>query len=144
MAALNPYLNFNGNAEEAFNLYRSVFGGEFLTLMRFKDAPEGDKISDDDQDKIMHISLPIGKGNVLMGSDALESMGQKVIVGNNNYISIDVDTREEADKFFNGLSDGGKVEMAMEETFWGSYFGSFADKFGVCWMVSYELEKEKV
>lgn len=141
MATINPYINFQGNTEEAFNFYRSVFGGEFSAVMRFKDMPGCDgpdaQISEADGEKIMHISLPIGNSNILMATDALESMGQKLTVGNNHHIHIGVDSKEEADKFFNQLSDGGTVEMPLEDAFWGSYFGITADKFGVKWMIDY-------
>ncbi len=137
MAILNPYLNFPGNTEEVFNFYKSVFGGEFLTLLRFKDTPEAGKVSKSDGEKIMHISLPVGKGNILMGSDALESMGQKLTEGNNFYLSLEADSREEAEKYFNGLSRGGKVSMPQQDTFWGAFFGMLIDKYGVRWMVNY-------
>jgi PhnB protein len=141
MPSLNPYLNFNGNTEEAFNFYKSVFGGDFVTMQRFKDTPEAEKMPEGDRDKIMHAALPIGKGNLLMGTDALESMGQKLTIGNNFYISIDTDSEDEANKLFNGLSAGGKVELAMQKTFWGSYFGMFKDKFGIQWMISYNEKR---
>ena len=141
MASINPYRNFAGNTEEAFNFYKSVFGGEFLAVMRFKDMGEAaGPIPEGDSNKIMHIALPIGS-NVLMGTDALESLGQKLNMGNNYYISIDADTRDQADKFFNELSAGGKVEMPMADMFWGDYYGSFFDKFGLGWMVSYNAKK---
>jgi len=111
-------------------------------IIRFKDIPaggEGEKaISEADEDKIMHIALPIGDGKMLMATDALESMGQKLTVGNNSYIYLDTDSKEEADKLFKGLSAGGKVEMPLAETFWADLFGSFTDKFGVQWMVNYD------
>lgn len=137
MATINPYLNFPGTTEEAFNFYKSVFGGEFLILQRFKDIPESDGIPPNAKDKIMHIALPIGKGNVLMATDALESMGHKVTAGNNYYISISPESKEEAEKLFNGLSAGGKIEMPLQDQFWGAYFGMFADRFGIQWMVNY-------
>jgi PhnB protein len=138
MAAINPYLNFNGNTEEAFNFYKSVFGGEFLAVMRFKDNAECGQISESDQDRIMHIALPIGNGNTLMATDSLESMGQKLTVGNNFYICLAPESKEEAEKLFNGLSAGGKIEMPLQDMFWGAYYGSFSDKFGVQWMVNYD------
>ena len=137
MAVSNVYLNFPGNTEEAFNFYRSVLGGEFIVVSRFGDTPEGDKLSEDDKKKIMHISLPIGVGTIIMATDAMESMGQTVTFGNNFYICLSTDSEEESNKIFNGLSAGGKIEMKLEKTFWGSYFGSFTDKFGVQWMVDY-------
>ncbi len=132
--AMNPYLNFNGNTEEAFNFYKSVFGGDFAVVMRFGDNPQCDQMTEDDKKRIMHIALPID-GGMLMATDALESMGQKLNVGNNFYISLSPSTREDADRIFNGLSDGGKVEMPMSDMFWG-YFGSFTDRFGVQWMLN--------
>lgn len=143
MLTINPYLNFKGNTEEAFKFYKSVFGGEFAALMQFKDAPEADKMPAGDRGKIMHVSLPIGKGNVLMATDALESMGQTLTVGNNFYISIHPDNKEEATRLFNGLSAGGKVTMPLGDTFWGAYFGMFTDKFGIQWMVNYALNQQK-
>lgn len=143
MAIMHSYLNFNGNTEEAFNFYRSVFGGEFSGgIMRFKDSPgcDGPDSKVSDGDKIMHIALPIGNGNMLMATDALESMGQKVVQGNNYYIYIGPDSKEDADRIYNALSEGGKIEMAIADSFWGSYFGCFADKFGVQWMVDYTYE----
>jgi len=139
MATINTYLNFNGNTEEAFNFYKSVFGGEFTTLQRLKDTPDGDKIPAKEKEKIMHVALPIG-GNVLMGTDVLESM-PPVKFGTNSSISIDAASEEEARNLFNGLSAGGKVEMPLEKMFWGAYFGFFIDKFGVQWMVNYSFNK---
>lgn len=138
MLTINPYLNFKGNTEEAFNFYKKVFGGEFVMISRFKDTPESPKLSAEDQNKIMHIALPLGKGNILMGTDAVESIGQKLIPGNNFYLSLSADSNEEADGIFNGLSEGGDIKMPMARTFWGSYFGMITDKFGVQWMVSHD------
>ncbi len=139
MAIINPYINFNGNTEEAFNFYKSVFGGEFAVLIRFKDMPSpGQTLPESDADKIMHISLPIGKSNMIMATDFVESMGQKMIEGNRYSISISAESREEADKLFHGLSAGGKVEMPISDSPWGSYFGLFKDKFGIQWMVDFD------
>jgi len=143
MAAINPYLNFPGNAEDAFNFYRSVFGGEFITLQRFKDTPEADRVPDNEKDKIMHVALPIGKGNILMATDALESMGHKLTAGNNFHITIEAENKEEAEKLFNGLSQDGKIEVPLEDTFWGAYFGMFKDKFGVQWIMNYTYTQQK-
>jgi PhnB protein len=132
---MNPYLNFNGNAEEAFNYYKAVFGGDFAVVMRFGDNPQCGEMAEGEKNRIMHIALPIDGGGVLMASDTLESMGQKLNAGNNYYISLSPSTREDADRIFAGLSEGGKVEMAMSDMFWG-YFGCFADKFGVQWMLN--------
>lgn len=138
MAKLTTYLNFAGNTEEAFNFYKSVFGGEFATVVRFKDMSiEGVNIPEEDQNKIMHISLPIGRDNMLMASDTLESLGQKLVQGNNVYISIHPESKEEADRIFNALSEGGTIEMPIADQPWGDYYGSFKDKFGVQWMVNY-------
>ena len=142
MAAINPYLNFNGNTEEAFNFYKSVFGGEFLTIMRFKDNPQCDQMSAADKERIMQIALPIGKGTALMATDSLESMGQKLTLGNNFYIAISPESKEEAERLFNGLSAGGKIEMPLQDMFWGAYYGSFTDKFGVQWMVNYDKNRQ--
>jgi len=145
MATINPYLNFNGNTEEAFNFYKSVFGGEFAVLMRFGETPgcEEMPIAEGDKGKIMHVALPIGNGDVLMATDALESMGQKLIEGNNFSLSIGAESKEEAERLFNGLSEGGKVEMPLGDAFWGAYFGMFQDKFGVRWMVNYDYNQNK-
>jgi len=137
MVKMNPYLNFNGNAEEALNFYKSVLGGEFTAVMRYKEMPDGNKISQEDQDKIMHIGLKLGDDYHLMASDTIDSRGQKVTVGNNFYISLDVQSKEEADNLFKRLSQGGKIELPIQDTFWGSYFGMFKDKFGIQWMISY-------
>ncbi len=141
MAMLNPYLNFPGNTEEAFNFYKLVFGGAFVTVQRFKDVPGEGKVPEKDKNKIMHIALPIGKNNVLMATDALESLGMRVTPGNNMYITIEPESKEEADRIFKGLSAGGKVEMPLQDQFWGAYYGSFRDKFGIQWMVNYSYKK---
>lgn len=141
MPSINPYLNFMGNTEEVFNFYKSIFGGEFLSLQRFKDTPESGKLPPEDQNKIMHIALPIGNGDILMATDALESMGQKFITGNNFYISVNTESKEEADRIYNGLSAEGNIELPIQHTFWGSYFGMFSDKFGVQWMVSFTSQQ---
>jgi PhnB protein len=138
MASINPYLNFNGNTEEAFNFYKSVFGGDFLTIQRVKETPEAGKLSASEQERIMHVALPIGKNNILMGSDTMESMGYSLTMGNNFSISVNAESQKEAEKIFNGLSNGGKVTMPLEKAFWGSYFGMLTDKFGLQWMVSFD------
>lgn len=143
MKSINPYLNFPGNTEEAFNFYKKVFGGDFIGgVIRFKDAPGSEDLNEKDKSKVMHIALPMGKGNMLMATDALESMGFKIKFGNNFYISIITDSKEEADKIFNGLSEGGKVEVPMKDEFWGDYFGMITDKFGVQWMINYTYPKQ--
>jgi PhnB protein len=140
MAQINPYINFNGNAEEAFNFYRSVFGGEFAKIMRFKDmsGPEF-PVSESEADKIMYIALPIGK-NILMANDVPEFMGRTNENENRSKISVSAESREEADRLFNGLSAGGQIEMPMADSPWGSYFGMFRDKYGIEWMVDFDPE----
>lgn len=141
MPKINTYLNFQGNTEEAFNFYKSVFGGEFSSVVRFKDMPmEGFTIPDADADKIMHISLPVGPNHILMGTDALESVGQKIVYGNNLYISVHPKSKEEADRIFNQLSANGKVEMPVADQVWGDYFGSFVDKYGIPWMINFNKD----
>ena len=141
MASVGTYLNFNGNTEEVFNFYKSVFGGEFVVLQRFKDAPQMGPVSEADMDKVMHVSMPIAGGHMLMGSDMLESMGHKHIAGNNFSISLNADSEAEADELFNGLSVDGNVTMALQKTFWGAYFGMWTDKFGIQWMINYDYPK---
>jgi PhnB protein len=138
MALINPYINFNGNAEEAFNFYKSVFGGEFAKIMRFKDleSPEF-KVAESEANKIMHIALPIGK-NVLMANDVPEIMGRTNENEHRSKISISAESKEEADKLFNGLSVGGQIEMPISDSPWGSYFGMFRDKYGIEWMVDFD------
>ncbi len=138
MTTVNVYLTFNGNCKEAFDFYKSVFGGEFPYVGTFGEMPpqEGQPpISDDLKDKIMHISLPISKETILMGSDAGGEWAANYNPGNNFSISISTSSKEEADRLFNGLSSGGQVTMPMNDTFWGAYFGMFIDKFGINWMV---------
>lgn len=138
MAIFNSYLNFNGTTEEAFRFYQSVIGGEFLTLERFSDTPEAHRLRPEDREKIMHISLSLGNGNILMGTDALESMGHPLTVGNNFYLSIHGENREESDRLFDGLSAGGAIAVPLGHASWGAYFGMFTDKFGIQWMVHCE------
>src|SRR4051812_9785371 len=132
MAFINPHINFNGNAEEAFTFYRSVFGGEFAKIIRFKDiaSPEF-PIAETEENKIMHIALPIGNSNVLMANDVPEFMGKVNENENRSKISVSAESKEEADKIFNGLSVGGEIEMPIEDSLWGSYFGMFRDKYGI-------------
>jgi PhnB protein len=140
---VNPYLNFPGNAMEALEFYRSVFGGEFSGVYRFKDFPmEGFEIPKGVEDQMMHISLPIGEDTVLMASDAPEEMGQHVVQGNNVHVSVHPDSREEADRLFNALSEGGEVEMPIGDQAWGDYYGSLKDRFGIHWMVNYHPPEE--
>lgn len=140
MKSVNPYLNFHGNTEEAFEFYKNVFGGEFLVVIRFKDMPgmpDLDKMSEDDQNKIMHVALPIASGVIMMGSDVPETMERSRKAGNNIYINLEAGSGEEAEQLFNGLADGGTVEMALQKTTWSEKFGQCIDKFGVQWMVNY-------
>jgi PhnB protein len=140
MARTSTYLNFARSTEEAFNFYKSVFGTEFVGgIARFGDVPvqEGQPaMSEDDKQLVMNVQLPILGGHLLMGTDAPESMGFQLNQGNNVYICLDPDTRAEADALFAALSAEGKVEMALQEAFWGDYFGSLVDRFGVKWMIN--------
>lgn len=138
MAFINPHINFNGNAEEAFRFYKSVFGGEFLKIMRFKDIDSAEfPVSESEANKIMHIALPIGK-NILMANDVPESLGRTNEKENRSKISISTESKEEANNLFNGLSAGGQIEMPMTDSSWGSYFGMFRDKYGIEWMVDFD------
>jgi PhnB protein len=142
MVTINPYINFNGNAEEAFNFYKSVFGGEFGQIKRFKDMENpGFHVSDEnDANKIMHITLPIGK-NILIANDVPESMGRVNEMENRSKISVTAESKEEADKIFNGLSAGGTIEMPIADAPWGAYFGMFRDKYGIEWTVDFDPKK---
>ncbi|MCH5598093.1 VOC family protein [Niabella ginsengisoli] len=139
MALINPHINFNGNAEEAFTFYKSVFGGTFAKVIRFKDiaSPEF-PVAEKEENKIMHIALPIGKYNMLMANDVPESMGRTNENENRSKISINAESKEEADKLFNGLSVGGQIEVPIVESASGSYFGMFRDKYGIEWMVDFD------
>ena len=138
MASINPHINFNGNAEEAFNFYRSVFGGEFLKIMRFKDLASADfPVAKHEEHKIMHIALPIGN-SILMANDVPEILGRTNENENRSKIVITANSKEEADKIFNGLSAGGQVEMPIGNSPWGTYFGMFRDKYGIEWIVDFD------
>lgn len=137
---LNPYLNFDGNAKEAFQFYQSIFGGE-LFIQKMEELP-GMEISEEEKNRTLHVALPLENGQQLMASDCLQSAGYILNKGNNNYISITADSRDQADRLYEGLSEGGNIEMPMEEMFWGDYFGSFKDKFGVFWMINYKTKNE--
>lgn len=141
MININPYLNFMGNTEEAIKFYQSIFGGDFITFQRFKDMPGYEKMPEKEWEKVMHASLPMGKGNILMATDAIESMGQSLTTGNNFYISINTENEEETDRLFKKLSAGGKIEMPVNKTFWGAYCGMCQDKFGVQWILNYDLNQ---
>lgn len=139
MATINPYIHFNGNAEEAFTFYKSVFGGDFAMIARFKDfSNPGHPIAEKEANKIMHIALPVGKSQVLMGSDTPEFMGKHNENETRSKISIGADSKEEAYRLFHGLSSGGQVEMPIADSPWGSYFGMFRDKYGIEWMVNFD------
>lgn len=140
MTTVNVYLNFDGKCEEAFEFYKSVFGGEFSYIGRFNEMPqdENNKLSEEDGNKIMHVSLPISAETNLFGSDTVGAWSPKLVQGNNYSISINASSKEEADRLFNGLSVGGQVTMPLENTFWGAYFGMFVDKFGINWMVNFD------
>lgn len=143
MAQINPYINFNGNAEEAFLFYKSVFGGEFAQVTRFKEMESAEfPIPESEANKIMHITLPIGQ-NVLMGNDVPEFMGKVNENENRSKIAISTESKEEADKLFNGLSAGGTVEFPISDSPWGSYFGMFRDKYGIEWTVDYDSKHNK-
>lgn len=138
MNAINPWINFNGNAEEAFNFYKSVFGGEFSKIVRFKDlASDEFPVSENEANKIMYISLPIGKNNVLIANDVPEIIGRTNENENRSKIAVSAESRAEADKVFNGLSAGGDVEGPIGESPWGSYAGMFRDKYGIEWIVEF-------
>jgi PhnB protein len=138
MANINPHINFNGNAEEAFNFYKSVFGGEFAKIMRFKDLASAEfPVAEHEENKIMHIALPIGK-SILMANDVPEILGKTNENENRSKIVISAESKEEADKLFNGLSAGGQIEMPISDSPWGSYFGMFRDKYGIEWMVDFD------
>jgi PhnB protein len=141
MAMINPYLMFNGNCEAAFDFYKKVFGGEFSRINRFIDMPPmaGMEVPDSAKNLIMHVSLPVSKETILMGSDANPAMGN-IQTGQNVGLSINTDSRSEADRIFNGLASGGKITLPIADAFWGAYFGMLVDKFGFDWMVSCEAK----
>jgi len=146
MALVSTYLNFSNQTEEAFNFYKSVFGTEFMGegIMRFNDVPPAEgmpPLSEADQNLVMHVTLPILGGHLLMGTDAPESMGFKLNMGNNVYIALHPDTRTETEQLFNALSAGGQVEQELQDMFWGDYYGSCTDKFGVHWMFNCSEKK---
>ena len=145
MAQINPYLNFSGNCEEAFNFYKSVFGGEFPYVGRYKDMPPQEGMPPmpaEIGERIMHMSLPVG-GNMLMGSDSGGDWAPEIVVGNNITISISAESKEDADRIFNALASGGKITMPLADTFWGDYFGMCTDKFDINWMMSYNANPQQ-
>ncbi|MBU8882546.1 VOC family protein [Flavobacteriaceae bacterium JJC] len=140
MAQVNAYLTFDGNCEEAFNFYKSVFGGEFPMIGKFGDMPPQEgmpPMSEEIKNRVMHVTLPISQETILMGSDTMPGMHDHK-AGNNISLSINTDSKEEAERLFNGLSEGGNVTMPLADTFWGAYFGMWTDKFGINWMVNYD------
>ena len=142
MTTINPWINFNGNAEEAFTFYKSVFGGEFTKIIRLKDIASSEfPVSEIDAEKIMLIALPIGKNNVLLANDVPAFMGKVNENENRSKISVNTESKEEADKLFNGLSAGGNVEVPMSDSPWGSYFGMFRDKYGIEWIIEFSPSK---
>lgn len=141
MALINPYIHFNGNAEEAFTFYKSVFGGTFSKVVRFKElAGPQFQVSEQEENKIMHIALPIGQSNMLMGNDVPEFMGRTNENENRSKIVIAAESKDEADKLFNGLSAGGQIEGPIGNSPWGTYFGCFRDKYGIEWIVEFDPE----
>jgi PhnB protein len=139
MRTINPWINFNGNAEEAFTFYKSVFGGDFAKIIRFKDLASSEfPVAEKEGNKIMHIALPIGKSNMLMANDVPEFMGRVNENENRSKISISTESREEADKIFNGLSAGGNIEGPIGDSPWGTYAGMFRDKYGIEWIVEFD------
>lgn len=138
MATINPYINFNGNAEEAFNFYKSVFGGEFGTILRFKDVADDEfPMPENEADKIMRITLPIG-GSTLIANDVPEAMGRVSEDENRSKVAVSTESREEADRIFTGLTQGGSIEVPMDDGPWGTYFGMFRDKYGIEWTVEFD------
>lgn len=139
MRTINPWINFNGNAEEAFTFYKSVFGGEFVKIVRFKDLASAEfSVPDNEANKIMYIALPMGKNNVLIANDVPEFMGRVSENENRSKILISAESQDEADKLFNGLSAGGSVEGEMGDSPWGTYAGMFRDKYGIEWIVEFD------
>lgn len=144
MIQLNPYLTFLGNCEEAFTFYKSIFGRDFTYIGRFGDMPpqEGITITEEDKHKIMHVSLPIDNNAILMGSDTLGERQYKTTIGNNFSLSLNVDTKADADRLFKSLAEGGNITMPMANTFWGDYFGMCTDKFSINWMISFNKKEQ--
>lgn len=141
MAQINPYLNFDGQAEEALTFYRSIFGGDFIGgIHRFDNTPGLETLTEEEKNRVMHVALPIG-ANILMASDVLPSMGHRFVPGNNVYLSVQVDSREQADEIFGKLAEGGIIEMPLGDQAWGDYYGSLKDKFDIGWMVSYAMRQ---
>ncbi len=138
MIQVNPYLNFNGNCEEAFNFYKSIFGGEFSYFGRFSEMPGADQLPEAERNRIMHVTLPLSENFSIMGSDTSSFSGD-VVTGTNISLMLNVNTTEHADEIYNALSAGGKIIMPLQKTFWGAYYGQFIDKFEIHWMINCEL-----
>ena len=143
MKGTDIYLHFKGNSYDAFSFYRSVFGGEFITAQRYKDVPGGEKMDPETQEKMIHISLKISPHTTLMATDSMGNEGSGLNIGNNFHICLQTDSEKEADKLFHALSKEGKIEMPMNKTFWGAYFGMCLDKFGTQWMINYSFPSDK-
>jgi PhnB protein len=141
MITVNPYLHFMGQAEAAMKWYKAVLGGEFAIFQRYRDIPGGEKMSEEDQEKMMHISLVVNKATTIMASDSVKPMGDDIMGGNNFHICIQAESEEEVDRIFAGLSKNGRVEMPPNKTFWGAYFSMCTDKFGIRWMINYTETK---
>ncbi|MGV3766171.1 MAG: VOC family protein [Chitinophagaceae bacterium] len=141
MAEVNPYLTFNGNCERAFLFYREVFGGAFIHFSRFGEVEDERSMAAAEGKKIMHVSLPIGNGTILMGSDLPESFGE-IVVGQNIAVSISASSEVEARALYTALSAGGNITLPLEKTFWGALFGLFSDQFGIQWMINYDYTRE--
>lgn len=136
MITISPYLNFDGNTEEVFNFYKAVFGGEFTSFQRFGEVPGyGENVPAEERNKVMHVALPVGNTEI-MASDISPAMGHKLVVGNNKYITLGMNDKVESERIFNALSEGGRVDMPLQDTFWGAYYGVFVDKYGVQWMIN--------
>ena len=144
MVSINPYLLFDGTCAEAMNHYKSVFGGEFATINRFGEMPDGNKLSEEEQNRIMHVSLPMSDGSILMASDCLPSQNGHIKGGDNFQLSVAAESEEEATNLFNALAEGGNVTMPLAKTFWGSFFGMLVDKYHIEWMINYDYPKETV
>lgn len=142
---LNTYLTFEDNCQDAFNLYKEIFGGEFSTVMKFSDIPPGEdfKYDEDEKDKLLHISMPIGKDSYLMGSDTPKSVNSKLQQGNNCALSLDTHCRSETERIFKALSEGGSITMPLEDTFWGAYYGKCIDRFGIHWQLNCVEQNKK-
>lgn len=142
MRNMTPYLHFPGNSEEVMTFYKSVLGGEFSSFQRYKDVPGAEKMSSKDQEKLIHVSLQVSNSITIMATDSLESMDQRLEAGNNFHICLHTESEGETDRLFEGLSKGGKVEMPLNKTFFGSYFGMCRDKFGIQWMINFTYNQK--